>query len=158
MPCVTNAGSIRRWNSIRGSVKIGRGVGGGTDDGQDRDALVVQRSWTDPEAFAELFDRHADEIHRYAAWRVGRDVADDLLAETFAIAFQHRRRYDVGREDAWLYGIATNLVSRHRRSEARRLRAMSRELPPAGAGGISLSIARRTSTSGSATRSCATTA
>jgi RNA polymerase sigma factor (sigma-70 family) len=99
------------------------------------DALVVQRSWTDPEAFAELFDRHADAIHRYTAWRVGRDVADDLLAETFTVAFQHRRRYDLRREDAlpWLYGIATNLVSHHRRSEARRLRAMSRELPPAGA-------------------------
>jgi RNA polymerase sigma factor (sigma-70 family) len=96
------------------------------------DAAVIERSWSEPEAFAELFDRHADDIHRYAAWRLGRDGAEDLLAETFAVAFQHRRRYDLRRSDAlpWLYGIATNLVARHRRTEARRLRAMSRETAP----------------------------
>jgi RNA polymerase sigma factor (sigma-70 family) len=95
------------------------------------DAVIVRRSWTDPEAFAELFERHAREIHRYASWRLG-DGADDLLAETFALAFQHRRRYDVARADArpWLYGIATNLVARQRRSEARRLKALSSTLRP----------------------------
>jgi RNA polymerase sigma factor (sigma-70 family) len=99
---------------------------------READAAVVRRSLSDPEAFAELFDRHADEIHRYAAWRLGGDGAEDVLAETFAVAFQHRRRYDLTRPDArpWLYGIATNLVARHRRSEARRLRALAREAPP----------------------------
>ena len=96
------------------------------------DAAVIERSWAEPEAFAELFDRHADEIHRYTAWRLGGDGAEDVLAETFTVAFQHRRRYDLAREDArpWLYGIATNLVARQRRSEARRLRALSRTVPP----------------------------
>jgi RNA polymerase sigma-70 factor (ECF subfamily) len=98
--------------------------------GRAADAAVIERSWTEPEAFAELFERHADDIHRYAARRLGAAVADDLLAETFVIAFQHRGRYDVARPDArpWLYGIATNLVGAHRRAEARRLRAMSRAL------------------------------
>jgi RNA polymerase sigma-70 factor (ECF subfamily) len=111
------------------------------------DAGVIRRSWEDPEAFAELFDRHADDIHRYAAWRLGADAADDLLAETFAQAFQHRRRYDVARSDArpWLYGIATNLVARHRRSEARRLRALAREAPPAGAEPMADRVAARLS-------------
>lgn len=92
------------------------------------DAVVIERSWERAEAFAELFERHADEIHRYAARRLGGAVADDVLAETFAVAFQHRRRYDVARADArpWLYGIATNLVRGHRRAEARRLRAVAR--------------------------------
>jgi RNA polymerase sigma factor (sigma-70 family) len=97
------------------------------------DAVVIERSWQDAEAFGELFERHADELHRYAGRRVGVEVADDLLGETFAIAFQHRVQYDVSRPDArpWLYGIATNLLNRHRRAEARRLRAMSRTVEPA---------------------------
>lgn len=93
------------------------------------DAAVIERSWSEPERFATLFDRHADVIHRYATLRVGRDTADDLLAETFALAFEQRRRYDLGYLDArpWLFGIATNLIRRHRRAEARRLRALARE-------------------------------
>jgi RNA polymerase sigma factor (sigma-70 family) len=94
------------------------------------DAAVMRRSWDEPDRFAEIFERHAEEIHRYAARRMGAEVADDVLAETFVIAFQRRRRYDIARPDArpWLYGIATNLLHRHRRAEARRLRALSREL------------------------------
>jgi RNA polymerase sigma factor (sigma-70 family) len=92
------------------------------------DASVVERSWVEPDAFAELFNRYADDIHRYAARRLGTEVADDLMAETFVIAFQQRRRYDLSCPQArpWLYGIVTNLVGRHRRAEARRLKALSR--------------------------------
>ncbi|MFJ6080126.1 RNA polymerase sigma factor [Streptomyces sp. NPDC092369] len=92
------------------------------------DAAVVERSWDEPDAFAELFNRYADDIHRYAARRLGIEVADDLMAETFVIAFQQRRRYDLSRPQArpWLYGIVTNLVGQHRRAEARRLKALSR--------------------------------
>jgi RNA polymerase sigma factor (sigma-70 family) len=106
------------------------GVGGAVvvDGSADSDASVIERSWDDPDAFAVLFDRHADEVHRYAARRLGTEAADDLTAETFVIAFQQRRRYDLSRSQAmpWLYGIVTNLISRHRRAEARRLRALSR--------------------------------
>ncbi|MCF3135712.1 sigma-70 family RNA polymerase sigma factor [Streptomyces olivochromogenes] len=92
------------------------------------DGSVIERSWKTPDAFAVIFDRHADDIHRYIARRLGSDTADDLMAETFVIAFQRRRRYDVSQAHArpWLYGIATNLIGRHRRDEARRLRALSR--------------------------------
>ena len=102
--------------------------------GRSTDADVIRRSLDEPAAFADLFDRHADGVHGYLAWRLGREAADDLLAETFALAFQHRRRYDVARADArpWLFGIATNLVGRHRRQEARRLRALARCEPPRG--------------------------
>src|SRR5437867_2774547 len=80
------------------------------------DATTIQRSWGEPDAFAVLFNRYADDIHRYAARRLGTEVADDLMAETFVIAFQQRRRYDVSRPQArpWLYGIVTNLVGQHR--------------------------------------------
>jgi RNA polymerase sigma factor (sigma-70 family) len=85
------------------------------------DAGVIESSWQEPEQFAVLFDRHAPHIHRYLARRAGRQVADDLVAETFLAAFAKRHRYDLGHPDArpWLYGIATNLVGQHRRDEAR---------------------------------------
>ncbi|HLL38008.1 MAG TPA: RNA polymerase sigma factor [Streptomyces sp.] len=92
------------------------------------DGSIIERSLETPEAFAAIFDRYADDIHRYIARRLGSDTADDLMAETFVIAFQRRRRYDPAHPHArpWLYGIATNLISRHRREEASRLRALSR--------------------------------
>ncbi|MFI1722749.1 RNA polymerase sigma factor [Streptomyces sp. NPDC020489] len=104
------------------------------------DASVVERSWEEPDAFEILFRRYADDIHRYVARRLGAEVADDLMAETFVVAFQQRRRYDLSRPRArpWLYGIATNLVGQHRRSEARRLRAFSRVASTGGDDGEAL--------------------
>jgi RNA polymerase sigma factor (sigma-70 family) len=68
--------------------------------------------------------QHLAEIHRYLAYRVGSDLADDLAAETFLRAFRGRRNFvsSEGSVIAWLYGIATNLVRHHRRDEQRRLR------------------------------------
>jgi len=43
-------------------------------------------------AFAGVFERHHPAIHRYLARRIGVDVADELAAETFAIAFAKRGR------------------------------------------------------------------
>ncbi|TWP44287.1 RNA polymerase sigma factor [Lentzea tibetensis] len=91
------------------------------------DAELIERSLRVPETFATIFDRHAPHIQRYLARRLGQQVADDLLAETFLAAFAKRGRYDLGRPDArpWLYGIATNLVGQHRREEVRRYRMPS---------------------------------
>ncbi|MDX3641607.1 RNA polymerase sigma factor [Streptomyces sp. MB09-02B] len=118
-------------------MTVGPGVGIGTARADaESDASVIARSRDEPEAFAALFDRHADAVHRYAARRLGGEVADDLVAETFTTAFQQRHRYDPARGtgvDArpWLFGIATNLVGRHRRAEARRFKAMARVPAPA---------------------------
>jgi RNA polymerase sigma-70 factor (ECF subfamily) len=94
----------------------------------ESDADVIDASRHEPLTFVAVFDRHFDTIHRYLARRVGPDVADDLASETFTTAFRLRDRYDLTRSDArpWLFGIATNLVRHHRRSEGRRLRAYSR--------------------------------
>ncbi|WP_020659879.1 RNA polymerase sigma factor [Amycolatopsis benzoatilytica] len=90
------------------------------------DAGVIGRSVGEPEVFAAIFDRHAPYLHRYLARRLGRDVADDALAETFLAAFRRRARYDRQRPDArpWLYGIATNVVAQHRRDEVREYRLL----------------------------------
>ncbi|GAA0334355.1 RNA polymerase subunit sigma-70 [Actinoallomurus spadix] len=92
------------------------------------DAEVISASTTDPERFTELYRRYAADIHRYVASRLGPDTADDLMVETFLQAFRHRHRYDPARAAVrpWLYGIATKLISRQRRSELRIYRAIAR--------------------------------
>ncbi|MFI6326223.1 RNA polymerase sigma factor [Nonomuraea sp. NPDC050556] len=92
------------------------------------DSTLIGNSVGDPELFASLFDRHADEVHRYAARRLGPELAEDVTAEVFLVAFRSRARYDRSRSDArpWLYGIATNVVAQHRRAERRRTQAMAK--------------------------------
>ncbi|GAA0954400.1 RNA polymerase sigma factor [Nonomuraea longicatena] len=74
----------------------------------------------------DLFETHFEEIHRYIARRLSDDVADDLAADVFLVAL--RGGYDgvKGEVRPWLYGIATNLVARHRRTEVSRLKALAR--------------------------------
>jgi RNA polymerase sigma-70 factor (ECF subfamily) len=95
---------------------------------EDSDAVVIGRSLSEPASFATVYDRHAGLVFRFLVRRVGRDAADELLGETFRIAFERRSSFDTERPNArpWLYGIATNLLARHRRTEARRLRATAR--------------------------------
>jgi RNA polymerase sigma-70 factor (ECF subfamily) len=83
--------------------------------------------WSDPRA-ADLYTSHVDVLHAYVARRVGRDLAADVVAEAFRIAIEDLDRYDAARgsQRAWLFGIATNLLRRHWRTETRRLTAMSR--------------------------------
>ena len=93
------------------------------------DAAVIQLSRREPEQFTLLFRRHAPHIQRYVTRRLGPDEADDIVAETFLLAFRQRERYDQSRADArpWLYGIATNLIGHHRRAEVRLYRALARQ-------------------------------
>jgi RNA polymerase sigma factor (sigma-70 family) len=92
------------------------------------DASIIARSCHEPETFSVIFDRYYGAIHRYAAARLGPAAADDVAAETFLAAFDQRDRYDQAWPEAraWLYGIATNLIGRHRRGEIRLYRAMAR--------------------------------
>ena len=78
--------------------------------------------------FAAIYERYFVEIYRYIAGRLGGDVADDLAAETFLVAYRKRDRLDPARGHVrpWLYGIATILVGQHRRQETRRYRALAR--------------------------------
>ncbi|GAA3673482.1 RNA polymerase sigma factor [Nonomuraea antimicrobica] len=87
----------------------------------------------DPERFATVFDAHYEEIRRYVGRRLDIDIAEDLAAETFLIAFRRRGSFDAakGTIRAWLYGIATHLIGRHRRAELRRYRALARSASPA---------------------------
>src|ERR1700749_5070091 len=100
----------------------------GAQRGQPDDAGLIAESCRVPERFGAVFDRHATAIHGYIARRLGRDAADDLVAETFLVAFRQRASYEPDQPSArpWLYGIATRLVSRRRREEVRFFRAIAR--------------------------------
>jgi RNA polymerase sigma factor (sigma-70 family) len=92
------------------------------------DAEVIGRSLDEPEAFGLIYDRHAATVLRFLGRRAGAEVAEGLLGELFRIAFERRKIFDTSRESAlpWLYGIGANLLLKHRRGEARRLRASAR--------------------------------
>ncbi|GAA0946914.1 RNA polymerase sigma factor [Nonomuraea longicatena] len=97
--------------------------------------------------FDRVFAAHFQEIHRYVAQRLGPDHAEDVAAETFLTAYRKRDRYDPGRAGVrtWLYGIATNLVGKHRRTETRALRALRRHDPPSADPGPEERVAERVS-------------
>jgi RNA polymerase sigma-70 factor, ECF subfamily len=92
------------------------------------DSELVARSRAEPALFAEIFDRHHDEVYRYLRGRVGATLAADLAADTFVTAFARRAAYRPERTDVrpWLYSIAHNLLRNHLRREKRQLAAYAR--------------------------------
>lgn len=100
------------------------------------DADLLDACGRDPEAFRELYRRLAPALLAYL--RRSTDSAEtalDLLAETFALAYEQRRRYDGRRGPvaAWLFGIARNQVRRyyrHRTAERAALRRLGVDVAP----------------------------
>jgi len=115
------------------------------DDAAESDARIIVASASNPKLFALIFERHYDAVFSYVGRRVGREIADELAAETFLVAFRARQRYDGTRPIArpWLLGIATNLLRHHQRTEVRRFRAYARlERPEPSAGDLEGADAR----------------
>src|SRR5215831_2297951 len=95
---------------------------------RDSDGRVIRRSLREPEEFSTIFERHFDAVFGYARRRVGADLAEEIVTDTFTTAFDRRRSFDPARGDArpWLLGIAANKLRRHWRTERRRLAAYAR--------------------------------
>ena len=69
--------------------------------------------------FEALFHRHADSVLVYALRRSDADTAEDVVAETFAIAW--RRLGDIPDPALpWLLGVARRVLANSRRSSSRR--------------------------------------
>lgn len=86
------------------------------------DAELMERSrGRDPQAFAELVDRHKDLVVNYLARLTGcRDRAEDFAQETFVRFYQQLDRYrEEGVLSAYLLRIATNLVKSDERRKRR---------------------------------------
>jgi len=93
--------------------------------------VVVAADTTEPadvrrNRLQDAFSSCCDALYRFILVRVGghRDVADDLLQQTCFVAAGKSRLPDGEDCEAWLFGIARNLVRKHWRSERARGRAV----------------------------------
>jgi len=78
------------------------------------DAELLERTGSDPDAFAVFYRRHVDAVLAYFAVRVrDPEAAADLMAETFAAALASARRYRRREAPAaaWLFAIARNKLT-----------------------------------------------
>ena len=94
-------------------------------------ALVDRARTGDTEAFAQLYDRYVDTIHRYVYYRVAsRQLAEDLTSETFLRALRRIETFTWQGRDfgAWLVTIARNLVADHLKSSRFRLEVTTAEM------------------------------
>jgi RNA polymerase sigma-70 factor (ECF subfamily) len=77
------------------------------------DAELLDRARRgDEAAFAHIFARHQRSIYRYAAHMCGREMADDVVQETFLVVLRGLHRYDPDRSPVagYLFGIARHVV------------------------------------------------
>ncbi|MBV9607053.1 MAG: RNA polymerase sigma factor [Solirubrobacterales bacterium] len=77
------------------------------------DAELLARTPGEPDAFATFYRRHSRAVLAFVARRAAAPDVGDLVAEVFATALVHCRRYDPARgaAGAWLTGIAANLLA-----------------------------------------------
>lgn len=95
------------------------------------DAEQVAGALEAPGDFERAFRENFAAVYRFIARRVGTDLAEDLAAEAFAIAYRRRASYKpaLGSMRSWLLGIATNLVRTHWRAEQQLLDLDARLVP-----------------------------
>jgi RNA polymerase sigma factor (sigma-70 family) len=91
---------------------------------------LLARSQNSPHAFADFYEAMAPTILRYFARQTGNpDRAFDLLAETFAKAFEKRHDFRGDSEEqaaAWLWSIARTELAQYRRRRGVELAALAR--------------------------------
>jgi RNA polymerase sigma-70 factor (ECF subfamily) len=93
------------------------------------DAQLIRDARNDPEAFGELYRRHAPAIHSWLRARAPARIAVELTAETFAQAALGLRRFRdqaEGSAGPWLHGIARNLLRRYLERDRIETRARER--------------------------------
>lgn len=79
----------------------------------EQEKKLVESAKKDPAKFADLYERHFDQIYKYVARRVGdTDMVHDLVSQTFFDALTHMKSYEWRGVSfaAWLYKIAHNNV------------------------------------------------
>lgn len=85
--------------------------------------LVADARSLREDAWAEIYQRHAQQVYAYVYYRLGdQHAAEDLTSDVFvkAIAGIHNYSYRGTPLLAWLYRIAHNVTADYRKSSARR--------------------------------------
>lgn len=83
----------------------------------------------DPATFEAFYRAHVGEVGRFIARRVDNPQdAADLTADVFCAVIERASTYDPARgsQQAWVFGIARNIVAEHSRRRARVLKTTSR--------------------------------
>jgi RNA polymerase sigma-70 factor (ECF subfamily) len=86
------------------------------DDPAASDEELALRAAGDPEAFADLYRRYLDPIHKYCFRRLGsREAAEDATSLIFSRVLTAIPRYREGSFRSWLFSIAHNVIVDHYR-------------------------------------------
>lgn len=75
--------------------------------------LVREAQEGDTQAFNSLYNHFFDQVYRYTAFRVSRDLAEDITADIFMKAWEKLHTYKQKKNvpfSAWLFRIARNQV------------------------------------------------
>lgn len=84
--------------------------------------LVKRAQQGDQAAFTAIYDQYYDAVYTYLYYRVSDTaVAEDLTADVFVRLVQHIHTFTPSDKPilAWLYTIAANLLTDHRRKNGR---------------------------------------
>ncbi|GAB4325577.1 MAG: RNA polymerase sigma factor RpoE [Phototrophicales bacterium] len=82
--------------------------------------LIQRAKKGDPSAITTLYEKYADQIYRYIAYRVPINDAEDLTAEVFVKMVEGLPKYTITGApfEAWLYRIAAaRIADYHRRAK-----------------------------------------
>ncbi len=94
-----------------------------------REAVPLSRVAHDPAAFEAFYRQYVTLVTRFVARRVADPHAvADLTAEVFlaVVGSAHAYRPARGQQEAWLYGIARNVIAGERRRAAHEMRVAGR--------------------------------
>lgn len=87
--------------------------------------LMLRAKQGDDAAFSALVENYQDRLVAVLYHLLGKqEAAEDLAQEVFLRIYRHKNKYEVkAKFSTWLFRIANNLASNHRRDGARRREA-----------------------------------
>ena len=87
----------------------------------ESDIEIIKRAKANSQIFEELYRKYADKVYNYFWYRTGhqKDVAEDLMQETFYRAFKHLSRFQIRGYSylTYLLTIAHNILANYYRSQ-----------------------------------------
>lgn len=87
---------------------------------QQKDIDLIRRAKINPQLFHEIYIKYADKIYNYFWYRTGhqKDIAEDLMQETFIRAFKHLSKFQVRGYSylTYLMTIAHNILVNYYRT------------------------------------------
>lgn len=89
------------------------------------------RRRSDDEPVRRVYREQLRSVYAFHAYRVSREIAEDLTQETFERVVRHWRRYDpsLASERTWVLAIARNVQTDHFRRQAHRATVSTDEHP-----------------------------